>query len=274
MKPRIFVGSSSENKEIAEAISFNLQDISYPEVWDQSLISLSKSTLTNLINAIETFDFAIFVFGGEDTATIREDSSLIIRDNVIFETGLFMGKLGVDHVFIAKPQSKNIHMPSDLLGITYGTYDIKHPNMNAVLRPFCKQVKDQIKKFYIPDFPITGYYGENILDPDLTHIKGNSSPGGDEKTYGLYAKTSFSQELRVKIIKRSHNQMFDPWYYGTGQIQGWLPSTYNGSQEFILPPNTTGVLKIFFVGDGSATISVIQNDKKLLEKEIVWIINK
>lgn len=273
MKPRIFIGSSSENKEIAEAISFNLEDISYPEVWDQSLSSLSKSTLTNLVNAIETFDFAIFVFGGEDQATIRKNSVSIVRDNIIFETGLFMGKLGVDHVFFVKPQSKEIHMPSDLLGITYGTYDIEHPNKNAALRPFCKQVKDQIKKLNISHFPVNGYYGENILDPNLPVIKGNSSPGGYEKTYGLYAKTSFSQELRVKIIKRSHNQMFDPWYYGTGQIQGWLPSTYDGSQEFVLPPNTTGALKIFFVGDGSATISVILNNKKLLEKELMWTTN-
>lgn len=34
MKPRIFIGSSSENKEIAEAIYMNLTDISFPEIWE------------------------------------------------------------------------------------------------------------------------------------------------------------------------------------------------------------------------------------------------
>lgn len=270
MKPRIFIGSASENIEIAEAISFNLKDIFSPVVWDQSLLNLSKSTLANLVNAIETYDYAIFVFGGEDKAIIREDSFSIVRDNVIFETGLFMGKLGVDHVFFVKPQTEGIHMPSDLLGITYGTYDIEHPNKNAALRPFCKQVKDQIIKSYIPDFPVTGYYGENILNHNLTLLKGNSSPGGYEKNYGLYARTLFSQEIRVKIIKTDHNQMFDPWYYGTGQIQGWLPSTYDGSQEFILPPNTKGSLKIFFVGTGTAKIIVYLNENVFLQKDIAW----
>lgn len=271
MKPRIFIGSSSENKEIAEAIYMNLTDISFPEIWDQSLNHLSKSTLTNLVKAIETFDFAIFIFGAEDTAMIRKDKVSIVRDNVIFETGLFMGRLGIDHVFFVKPQSKEIHMPSDLLGLTYGEYDIEHPNKVAALRPFSYQVKEQIKQIYSPEIPSNGYYGVNILDSNLNDLKGNSSPGGYEQTYGMYAKTSSSQEVSVKIIKTSHNQMFDPWYFDNGQVQGWMYSMYNGKdQAFTLPPNMKGSLKIFFVGSGSATVIISLNGKVLCQKEIVW----
>lgn len=55
--------------------------------------------------------------------------------------------------------------------------------------------------------------------------------------------------------------MFAPWYYGTGQIQGWLPSDYqNDSIEFKLPPNTNCSLIIFFVEKGAAKIIVYMND--------------
>ena len=272
MKPRIFIGSSSENKEIAEAISFNLDDISYPEVWDQSLSTLSQSTLTNLINAIETFEYAIFVFGDEDTAIIRNDNVSIVRDNVIFETGLFMGKLGVDHVFFVKPKSKEIHMPSDLLGINYGVYDIEHPNKQAALRPFCKQVKDQIAKNYKPDFPSDGIYGENLLSKELVNILGNINIGDTRHEYGLYANTSPTQKLIIKITNLSSDIYNNVWYINFGEEHGWSKSVYSGSQDFVLPPETKGYLKIRFAGHGSANIQAFLNDnpQPILEKFIYW----
>ncbi|MFG6381413.1 MAG: nucleotide-binding protein [Muribaculum sp.] len=279
MKPRIFIGSSSENREIAEAIQNNIMDVSYPEIWDQSLKSLSQSTLTNLVQALDIFDFAIFVFGAEDNATIRDKNVLIVRDNVIFETGLFMGRLGIDHVFFVKPYSQEIHMPSDLLGITYGLYDIDHPNKDAALRQFCKQVKEQIRQLYQPVFPDNGVYGENILSSRLNDLIGNSDFCANEKTYGLYARTSSSQKISVTItlISTSNENGYAPWYYGTGQIQGWLPSEFNDTQTFVLEPRSNGILKIFFVGNGSANIIVTLNDDTthpIFKKEIYWRQNK
>lgn len=57
------VENKSTLRGIEEAIDNNLSDVSFPEIWDQSLNILSQSTLNNLINAINKYDFAIFVFG-------------------------------------------------------------------------------------------------------------------------------------------------------------------------------------------------------------------
>lgn len=273
MKPSIFIGSSSESVEIAEAIQNNLSDVTFPEIWDQSLTTLSQSTLNNLINTIDKFDFAIFVFGAEGKTIMRKQEKVVARDNVIFETGLFMGKLGVNRVFFVKPKNQDMHLPSDLLGITYGVYDSEHPNKIASLRPFCIQVKNQIQKLYSLEIPEDGIYGKNILSNDLFKLKSSPMRGG-KITYGLYAKTSATQGVKVRIVNTTQNKEGNNlWYYDIAKKQGWLPTTYDGSQEFTLESNSSGILEIHFVGEGSATIYVtLNNDRNpYIQKDIIWL---
>lgn len=71
----------------------------------------------------ETVDFAIFVFTPDDLATIRDQKKLIVRDNVLFELGLFIGTLGKQRCFIVKPRDAELHFPTDLLGLTPADYD-------------------------------------------------------------------------------------------------------------------------------------------------------
>lgn len=271
MKPRIFIGSSKEYIEIAEAIHSNLSGYFYPEIWDQSITTLSNSTLNNLIESLSKFDFAIFILGGEDTANLRGTNVNISRDNIIFEVGLFMGKLGQNHVFIIKPNNVNLHLPTDLLGITYGEYDHTHPNKESALRPFCNQVKKQIVDFYQPTIPETGIFGENILNNKFNKIKSNSNISGINKPYyGLYAETSSSQKLSVVIENKSTNPYENVWFYDIAQKQGWLPNTYDGKQTFELDYNSIGKIKMFFKGKGCASLSIFLNDELISNKDILW----
>ena len=248
------------------------RDITHPVIWDQSLTTLGESTLNNLFKALEEYEFAIFVFGGEDKASIRNEQTSIVRDNVIFETGLFMGRLGKERVFFVKPEKVDLHLPTDLMGITYGHFDPDHPNKNASLRTFCNQVKSQIKNSYIPVIPDEGIYGINILKKDLDYVKSNSSPVEIMQTYGLYVNTSASQTIKLILENFSTSPNQNVWYFNTVKIQGWLPTTYNGSQEFILNENSRGILNIYFVGKGNATIKAFLNNnpEPFLQKEIHW----
>lgn len=150
MKPRVFIGSSTENLELAYAVQESLEYDANITVWSQGIFKLSSTALDDLIDALNNFDFAIFVFKPDDLMNMRGDLYNVVRDNVIFELGLFIGKLGKSRVFYLTPRSvENLHLPTDLLGHTYGIYDDQREdsNLKASLGPFCNQVRGKLKEF-------------------------------------------------------------------------------------------------------------------------------
>ena len=74
-------------------------------------------------------NFAIVLLSPDDIAypkdKLPEDKEFRARQNVIFELGFFVGKLGRGHVFILYREEYNFKFPSDYSGICYTPYDNK-----------------------------------------------------------------------------------------------------------------------------------------------------
>lgn len=121
-KPRIFIASSVESLDVADAINVNLDHQAEVTVW-KSGFRLSTSSIDSLVEKAETVDFAIFIFMPDDVAIIRNQEKHVVRDNVLFELGLFSGTLGKQRCFIIKPRDVDLHFPTDLLGLTPADYD-------------------------------------------------------------------------------------------------------------------------------------------------------
>lgn len=147
MKPRIFIGSSVEGLSIAYAIQQNLLHNAETTVWDQGVFDLSSTTIESLSKVLSSSDFGIFVFSADDVIKIRDKESAAVRDNVLFEMGLFIGKLGRERVFFVIPEATDIHIPSDLLGVTPGKFDPNRSDgsMQAATGPVSHQIRTQIK---------------------------------------------------------------------------------------------------------------------------------
>jgi hypothetical protein len=144
-KPRIFVGSSVESLDVADAINVNLDHQAEVTVWKNGF-RLSTTTIDALLEKARTVDFAIFVFTPDDVITIRSQKLSSVRDNVVFELGLFAAALGKQRCFIVKPRDVELHLPSDLLGLTPADYDGSRSDgdlASAVNHP-CVLIKKEI----------------------------------------------------------------------------------------------------------------------------------
>ena len=133
MLPQVFIGSSKESLKIARAVKKSLAECSKATVWDQGVFKLSKYTLESLLEQLRKTDFADYIFSPEDISYIRDEKFSTVRDNVIYELGLFMGRLGRGRAYILIPCGcKDLHLPTDLLGIKVETYDPEAIEENAV----------------------------------------------------------------------------------------------------------------------------------------------
>lgn len=173
MKPRVFIGSSKESLSIAYAIQETLDRDGDITVWTQGIFKLSSNALDDLISSLDGFDYAIFIFQPDDILIMREVASRSIRDNVLFELGLFIGRLGKQRVFYLVPQSsQDLHLPSDLLGYSYGTYNDSRDDNNllASVGPFCNQVRQELNKFIY--LSLTGFDEESKNAREIITSKG------------------------------------------------------------------------------------------------------
>lgn len=129
-KPRIFIASSTESLKIAEALNFNLDRPAETVLW--TIPDPSKNFIDTLLELTRSVDYAAFLCSPDDFVTIRGEEKGVIRDNVLFELGLFMGHLGKERCFIIQPRDPKLHTPSDLLGITPIDYEANRSDSNFI----------------------------------------------------------------------------------------------------------------------------------------------
>lgn len=148
MKPKVFIASSVEGLDVAYPIQTNLQHDADVTVWSQGVFSPSSSSLDSLVNALNGSDFGIFVFSPDDETKMRGNVHENIRDNVLFELGLFIGRLGKMRCFIVMPDNIDLHIPSDLVGVTPATYSGARDasEITAALGPACHEIRKAMKR--------------------------------------------------------------------------------------------------------------------------------
>jgi predicted nucleotide-binding protein len=133
-KPRIFIGSSTEFVNYARAVHMFLNNKhAHTKLWEIA-IEPGDYTLPSLYKTFHEYDFGIFIFSPDDVIEIRERTHKIVRDNVLFEFGLFLGINGLNNAFIITPEEylDGGRIPSDLFGITLTTFDSRRPEEELI----------------------------------------------------------------------------------------------------------------------------------------------
>lgn len=144
-KPRIFIASSVEGLKVARSIQSELTYDFIVEIWNQDTVfGLGTATIEALENAIMKYDFGIFIFTPDDQLHKRDEIKSVARDNVVFELGLFIGKLTRFRAFVIHPNKKTISLPGDLVGMKTATYDPDNLNLRAALGPACEEIRNAV----------------------------------------------------------------------------------------------------------------------------------
>jgi len=159
-RSKLFVGSSSEGLGVARAVRQQLKDVAEITLWSDGLFGLGSGTLESLVQSLPNFDFAVLVVTADDLTMTRGKEQASPRDNVIFEAGLFMGRLGRFRTFLVYDSSARAKLPSDFAGITLAQFLKRSDgNLRAAVGEATDDIRDRIIElgpFLALDFPSAG----------------------------------------------------------------------------------------------------------------------
>lgn len=145
----VFIICSVEALPIARAIENHFQhDKLFMKVWTHGVFRASQYAIESLEEQLEECDFAIAIAQPDDSVTVRKEAKNTHRDNVIFELGMFLGRFGRARTFLLEPKDDNVHLPSDLKGLTTLTYRpaTDEKLLASALSPACNELRTTFAK--------------------------------------------------------------------------------------------------------------------------------
>ena len=171
IKKKLFIGSSSEELPLAEIAKSLLEkdfDVTIwnENVWDTSVFKINQNFLADLLKASLQFDFGILLGTNDDKVIFKGKEVMQPRDNVLFELGLFTGRLGISKcAFLI---DKEIKLLSDFSGLSLSFFDKADPHsfesaVNQIKSLFISSADDEINFF--PSATLASVYFENLIVP-------------------------------------------------------------------------------------------------------------
>jgi tetratricopeptide (TPR) repeat protein len=145
MRPRLFLGSSSEGLPIARALKSRLDLHAEVVLWEDAF-NLGDIVIGRLCGELGRCDFAVLVARGDDLAVSRGLTSATPRDNVLFEAGLFIGRLGLKRAYFVCDRRPQVKIPTDLGGVTFAMFDSHPRKLHASLDRVGEQIADSLKR--------------------------------------------------------------------------------------------------------------------------------
>ena len=147
-KIRVFIISSVEALDVARTVQNAFDHDPFTvSIWTDGVFKIANYTLQSLEDAVDSSDFAIAIAHADDITQYKGQNWPAPRDNVIFELGLFMGRLGKERAILMEPRDHGVKLPSDLAGITTIAYRYeKGVDVAARMGPACNALRTHINR--------------------------------------------------------------------------------------------------------------------------------
>lgn len=192
-KPHVFIGSSSEGKDVARYLQVELGASCVVDRWDQSVFEPGGYTLESLINAAKRADFAVLVATPDDRTVSRGEEQPSVRDNIVLEFGLFAGVLGRERTYLLATDH-NIKLPTDMLGLTRLSYN-ESASGRAAVTGTALELEDRFRTMSLRDRDDVGAPPRgprSLLDLELALLRENA------ESQGWVVKTNSVTTLRLR----------------------------------------------------------------------------
>jgi len=220
--PSIFIGSSSEGLEVAEAIKQSFADFDEVDIWTEGVFGLNQAYLESLLRAANLYDFAILCLTADDLVKSRGKTQKAPRDNLVFELGLFMGRMGVNRAFIVCEES--IKLLSDFQGIAVSTFQRPHEGaLSDVVQAACQGIRKSMESAlqksepgFLPSTALAIGYFENFIS----------------KIYeALVSRQEFFIEAPSSNIADTSGQSGEPVVYDTFSLNIIIPRSLDDLEQ-------------------------------------------
>lgn len=197
IKKKLFIGSSTEElglAQVAKSILENDFDVTIwnEKVWDTAVFKINQNFLSDLLKASLQFDFGILLGTNDDKVIFRGKEVMQPRDNVLFELGLFTGRLGTSKcAFLI---DKEVKLLSDFNGLSLAYFDKSQIDtftsaVNDIRSLFLSSSDDEINFF--PSATLASVYFENLIVPICRFIIENN---------GFTSKEIHYKKCKINVI--------------------------------------------------------------------------
>jgi hypothetical protein len=276
LQPRIFIGSSSESIKIANACNVALDHVSEPTTWPYAFDRAGTDALSSLITKAKNSDFALFIFSPDDINIMRDKSQPTVRDNVLFELGLFIGALGKERCFILRPRGEELYIASDLTGIN--TYEFnanrQDNNTSSAVNAACTRITEQmqsigrINKVSVEDKVLTPNISKaefNLKDPHLKLLAELVA------THNTYCDGMSFWEVQQKGISFSEPQLHMGLIKLTrcGYIDKSIFEHDNGGADYTFKITNSGIEYLLDNDDRLSELDKVEQEK-LEQRQQQW----
>lgn len=177
MKPTLIIFSSGKSRSVADGIRRNLSDTFAVDVWHEGFFDeYNTIPLWVFLKKLMCYDCSAVVLGDDDVrrkeGSVTEES--VPRDNVIFELGATMARLGPQRTFIFTPQSRKVTLPSYFKGVMLWPYEDQpdaRGSYQSATGEACSSIKRHLKTLnedaFHSDLPAQGLavgYFNNFIE--------------------------------------------------------------------------------------------------------------
>jgi CAP12/Pycsar effector protein, TIR domain/Prokaryotic STING domain len=181
-KPHVLICSSSRATPIAQGAKQNLERDFLVTIWTEDFFNEHNVTALNtFLKKLMRFDAAVIVLAPDDQQVnvATEEKYFVPRDNVIFELGAAMARMGIRKTFVLAPDQPKLKLPTYFKGLEPLTYiQDKNGNFVSATGTASTQIRNQLNRLeqdvFHSDLPAVGLaygYFSNFLLPVYNSLR-------------------------------------------------------------------------------------------------------